>query len=83
MAHRVSRALAAVVFRSSVRQGAKGLLTAGIVKSASYSLAKVGQAVTGRRRQSARSASMSKQANLADRGDALGRSSVRGHEQAG
>ncbi|CAN0462612.1 unnamed protein product, partial [Scytosiphon promiscuus] len=47
----ISRALAAVVSRSSLRQGVKGLLTAGILKSASYSLAKVTQAIAGRRKR--------------------------------
>ncbi|CAM9227719.1 unnamed protein product [Laminaria digitata] len=47
----ISRALAAVVSRSSLRQGAKGLLTAGILKSASYSFAKVTQAIAGRRKR--------------------------------
>ncbi|CAM9106839.1 unnamed protein product [Ascophyllum nodosum] len=45
----VSRALAAVVSRSSLRQGVKGLLTAGLLKSASYSFAKVSHAFYGRR----------------------------------
>eukprot|EP00752_Nemacystus_decipiens_P010611 g9449.t1 len=45
----VSRALAAVVSRSSLRQGVKGLLTAGVLKSAAYSVAKVTQAIAGRR----------------------------------
>ena len=47
----ISRALAAVVSRSSLRQGAKGLVTAGILKSVSYSLAKVTQAIAGRRKR--------------------------------
>lgn len=47
----VSKALAAVVSRSSLRQSAKGLLTAGILKSASYSLAKVTQAIAGRKKR--------------------------------
>lgn len=47
----VSRALAAVVSRSSLRQGAKGILTAGVLKSASYSIAKVTQAIAGRRKR--------------------------------
>eukprot|EP00904_Undaria_pinnatifida_P001568 jgi/Undpi1/11411/HiC_scaffold_30.g13708.m1 len=47
----ISRALAAVVSRSSLRQGAKGLLTAGMLKSASYSFAKVTQAIAGRRKR--------------------------------
>ncbi|CAM9099014.1 unnamed protein product [Ectocarpus sp. 4 AP-2014] len=47
----VTRALATVVSRSSLRQGAKGLLTAGVLKSASYSLAKVTQAIAGRKKR--------------------------------
>ena len=45
----VSRALAAVVSRSSLRQGVKGLLTAGVLKSATYAVPKVAQAIAGRR----------------------------------
>eukprot|EP00903_Cladosiphon_okamuranus_P009410 g8974.t1 len=45
----LSRALAAVVSKSSLRQGVKGLLTAGVLKSAAYSVAKVTQAIAGRR----------------------------------
>lgn len=47
----VSRALAAVVSKSSLRQGVKGLLTAGVLKSAAYSVAKVTQAIAGRRKR--------------------------------
>lgn len=47
----VSHALAAVVSRSSLKQGVKGLLTAGVLKSASYSLAKVTQAIAGRKKR--------------------------------
>ncbi|CAM9382890.1 unnamed protein product [Scytosiphon promiscuus] len=47
----VSRALASVVSRSSLRQGIKGLLTAGMMKSASYSVAKVTQAISGRKQR--------------------------------
>ncbi|CAM9202160.1 unnamed protein product [Hapterophycus canaliculatus] len=47
----VSRALASVVSRSSLRQGVKGLLTAGVLKSAAYSVAKVTQAAAGRRKR--------------------------------
>lgn len=49
-AESISRAVGAVVSRSSLRQGAKGLLTAGLLKSASYSFAKISQAFAGRRR---------------------------------
>lgn len=40
-------ALAAIVFRSSWSQAAKGLLTAGLIKSVAYSLAKVRKMVKG------------------------------------
>ncbi|CAM9279633.1 unnamed protein product [Choristocarpus tenellus] len=50
MARRVSSALAHVVARSSRWQGAKGLLTAGVAKSAVYTMAKVTKAAAGSRR---------------------------------